>query len=132
MCGKRSTSRKSSKKRLDHANSWGRPRRAGVDRVQRKGRALANILLQTTIPDTPDDWNVGRFALLADELRGSGHEVTARNRDAGGDDSVLSVLDSSDYDELWLMAVDTGDGLTPGDAAGIMRFRERGGGVLTA
>ena len=56
----------------------------------------------------------------------------ARNRDADGDDSVLSVLDSLEYDQLWLMAVDTGDGLTPGDAAGIMRFRERGGGVLTA
>jgi hypothetical protein len=26
------------------------------------------------------------------------------------------------------MAVDTGDGLCPTDAAGIMRFRERGGG----
>ncbi len=45
---------------------------------------------------------------------------------------MLSVLDTLDYDQLWLMAVDTGDGLSPGDAAGIMRFRERGGGVLTA
>jgi hypothetical protein len=45
---------------------------------------------------------------------------------------VLSVLDTLDYDQLWLMAVDTGHGLSPGDAAGIMRFRERGGGVLTA
>jgi hypothetical protein len=93
---------------------------------------VANILLQTTIVDIPDDWNVGRFALLAGELRRAGHEVTARNRDAGGDDSVLSALDSSGYDQLWLMAVDTGDGLTSADAAGIMRFRERGGGVLTA
>jgi hypothetical protein len=101
--------------------------------VPKKGRAVANILLQTTIPDIADDWNVGRFALLADELRRAGHEVTARNRDAaGGDDSVLSTLDSSGYDQLWLMAVDTGDGLTREDAAGIMRFRERGGGVLTA
>jgi hypothetical protein len=30
------------------------------------------------------------------------------------------------------VAVDTGDGLSPQDAAGIMRFRERGGGILTA
>jgi hypothetical protein len=30
------------------------------------------------------------------------------------------------------MAVDTGHGLTPADAGGITRFRERGGGVLTA
>ena len=58
--------------------------------------------------------------------------MTARNRDEATDDSVLSVLDTLDYDQLWLMAVDTGDGLSPGDAAGIMRFRERGGGVLTA
>lgn len=93
---------------------------------------MANILLQTTIPAVPDDWNVGRFALLAAELRRAGHEVTARDRDASGDDSFLSALDSLGYDQLWLMAVDAGDGLTPGDAAGIMRFRERGGGVLTA
>ena len=32
---------------------------------------MAKILLQTTIVDTPDDWNVGRFSLLADELRRS-------------------------------------------------------------
>ena len=93
---------------------------------------MANILLQTTIVDIPDDWNVGRFSLLADELARAGHEVTARNRDEATDDSVLSVLDTLDYDQLWLMAVDTGHGLSPGDSAGIMRFRERGGGVLTA
>ena len=58
--------------------------------------------------------------------------MTARNRDEATDDSVLSVLDTLDYDQLWLMAVDTGHGLSPGDSAGIMRFRERGGGVLTA
>ncbi|MGZ4716897.1 MAG: hypothetical protein ACXWCB_09405 [Acidimicrobiales bacterium] len=40
---------------------------------------MARILLQTTIPDIPDDWNVGRFSLLADELARAGHEVTARN-----------------------------------------------------
>ena len=75
--------------------------------------------------DIPDDWNVGRFSLLADELARAGHEVTARNRDEATDDSVLSVLNTLDYDQLWLMAVDTGHGLSPGDAAGIMRFRER-------
>jgi hypothetical protein len=94
---------------------------------------MAKIVLQTTIPDIDDDWNVGRFSLLAEELRHAGHEVTARNRDGNGaEDSVLSELDTLDYDQLWLMAVDIGDGLTPADAAGIMRFRERGGGVLTA
>ncbi|MCU1499287.1 MAG: hypothetical protein JWM47_3240 [Acidimicrobiales bacterium] len=93
---------------------------------------MAKILLQTTIVDIPDDWNVGRFSLLADELRRAGHEVTARNRDEGEDDPVLGDLDALDYDELWLMAVDTGNGLSPNDAAGIMRFRNRRGGVLAA
>jgi hypothetical protein len=93
---------------------------------------MARILLQTTIVDIPDDWNVGRFSLLADELRRGGHDVTARNRDVGEDDSTLSTLDTLEYDQLWLFAVDTGDGLSPQDAAGITRFRERGGGVLTA
>jgi hypothetical protein len=93
---------------------------------------MAKILLQTTIVDLPDDWNVDRFSLLAAELLRAGHDVTARNRDASEDDSTLSKLDVLDYDQLWLIAVDTGDGLSPRDAAGIMRFRERGGGVLTA
>jgi hypothetical protein len=93
---------------------------------------MAKILLQTTIVDTPDDWSVGRFSLLADELRRAGHDVTARDRDAGEADSMLSRLDTLDYDQLWLLAVDTGDGLSPDDAAGIARFRERGGGLLTA
>ena len=93
---------------------------------------MAKILLQTTIVDIPDDWNVGRFSLLADELRRAGHDVTARNRDVGVDDSALRTLDTLDYDQLWLVAVDTGDGLSREDAAGIMRFRERGGCVLTA
>lgn len=68
---------------------------------------MARILLQTTIVDTPDDWNVGRFSLLADELRRAGHDVTTRNRDVGGADSTLSTLDTLDYDQLWLIAVDT-------------------------
>jgi len=93
---------------------------------------MAKILLQTTIPDTPDDWNIARFSQLADELRRGGHEVTARDHDVGEDDSILRTLDTLDYDELWLIAVDTGDGLSSQDAAGIMRFRKRGGGILTA
>src|SRR5262245_38264988 len=93
---------------------------------------MATILLQTTIGDVADDWNVSRFSHLADELRRGGHHVTARNRDVGGDDSMLRVLDELEYDQLWLLAVDTADGLSSSDAAGILRFRERGGGVLTA
>src|SRR5206468_3925447 len=98
------------------------------------------ILLQTTIPESKDDWHIGRFALLRDHLASlkddAGNplcQVTARNResDAGGDDPVLSTLDRSDFDELWLFAVDSGDGLTAADCQGITRFRQRGGGILT-
>jgi hypothetical protein len=71
--------------------------------------------------------------LLADELRAAGHEVTARDRDSRGDDDpILSRLDKLGYDQLWLMAVDVGDGLTDAETGAIVRFRENGGGVLTA
>lgn len=100
--------------------------------------APTKILLQTTIAPTPDDWHVGRFGLLADALSGlSGsdgqplYQVTARDRDPSGPpDSLLSRLDQSDFDQLWLFAVDTGDGLTPEDCGGISRFRARGGGMM--
>jgi hypothetical protein len=94
---------------------------------------MSRILLQTTIAANPDDWDISRFSLLADELREAGHEVTARNRVAGGDDDpVLSHVDDLGLDQLWLMAVDVGDGLTDAEAEAIVRFRENGGGVLTA
>jgi hypothetical protein len=38
---------------------------------------MSRILLQTTIPAHPDDWDITRFSLLADELRAAGHEVIA-------------------------------------------------------
>ena len=71
------------------------------------------VLLQTTIPYTEDDWHVGRFALLRDELTQYA-DVVARNRENGpdGNDPVLARLDESDFDQLWLFAVDTGDGIT--------------------
>jgi hypothetical protein len=98
----------------------------------------AKILLQTTIPTTLDDWSIARFsaltALLAgmrDEHGGPVFEVTARDRDPpGAPDSVLAALDSFDYAALWLFAVDTGDGLTPEDCAGVSKFRRRGGGMM--
>ena len=91
-----------------------------------------HILLQTTIPSVEDDWNIDRFSLLRDHLASSGYKVTARNRvsNAEGNDSVLSVLDTTDVDELWLIAVDTGDGLSKADCEGITRFHQRGGGIL--
>lgn len=98
------------------------------------------ILLQTTIPAAEDDWHIGRFSLLGRHLSGlrdsQGHllcDVTARDRGTNpdGDDEVLSRLDATDFDELWLFAVDTGDGLTEADCQGITRFRQRGGGILS-
>src|SRR2546423_2071754 len=100
----------------------------------------ARILLQTTIPYVEDDWNINRFSLLRDHLtsvrddRGAPlYDVTARDREtnANGDDTVLSVLDTTDFDQLWLFAVDMGNGLTVPDCRGITRFVQRGGGVLT-
>jgi hypothetical protein len=95
-----------------------------------------NILLQTTIPNVEDDWNIERFSLLREHLASLDdglYKVTARNReaDAAGNDRVLSVLDTTDFDELWLFAVDTGDGLSKADCEGITKFHQRGGGILT-
>lgn len=99
-----------------------------------------NILLQTTIPSTADDWSIARFSLLEDLLRrqrdDSGKplfDVTARDRDPlEASDRLLSKLHESDYDQLWLFAVDIGNGLSAEDCRGIDAFRARGGGVLVA
>ncbi|HEY3038196.1 MAG TPA: hypothetical protein VGJ66_05625 [Pyrinomonadaceae bacterium] len=97
------------------------------------------ILMQTTIPFVEDAWHIGRFSLLRDELVSlkdeAGNplcEVTTRNRelDTAGNDPVLSTLDKTDFNELWLFAIDTGDGLTVADCQGITRFRQRGGGIM--
>lgn len=98
------------------------------------------ILLQTTIPHAEDDWHIGRFSLLRDHLSSqkddAGHrlfEVVVRDREstAAGDDTVLSRLDETDFDELWLFAIDPGDGLSLGDCYGVSRFRQRGGGIMS-
>ncbi|HEX2912689.1 MAG TPA: hypothetical protein VH186_17925 [Chloroflexia bacterium] len=97
------------------------------------------VLLQTTIPATDDDWGIERFSLLSGYIASlkdeNGHplcEVTARNRENGpdGNDPVLSNLDSSDFDELWLFAVDTGNGLSAEECRAITNFRKRGSGIL--
>lgn len=93
---------------------------------------MAEILLQTTIAETADDWHVGRFSLLADHLRRCGHDVTARNRDTADFDPVLSKIDELDVDQLWLLAVDTGNGLSDEDSEAILRFRDSGRGIFTA
>ena len=98
------------------------------------------ILLQTTIGSNEDDWHINRFSLLREHLSSLTDEhgralyhVTARNREtnADGNDQILSTLDQTEFDELWLFAVDTGDGLTVADCQGITRFRQRGGGIFT-
>ncbi|AHE54215.1 hypothetical protein [Sphingomonas sanxanigenens] len=96
------------------------------------------ILLQTTIPPIEDDWHIGRFSMLRDHLAGLTDgdgaplcAVTARDRTPPGTpDPVLSRIDTSDFDQLWLFAVDVGDGLHADDCAAIGRFRQRGGGLL--
>jgi len=96
------------------------------------------ILLQTTIPTNENDWSIARFsklgALLADARDASGnplYDVRMRDRDPPGKpDSVLSTIDESDFDQLWLFAVDVGDGLTEEDCAAIGRFRKSGRGLM--
>jgi hypothetical protein len=97
------------------------------------------ILLQTTIPYDEDNWHIGRFSLLQDQLSSVKTKaaeplfhLTTRDRqeNEAGDDEVLSHLDESDFDELWLFAVDLGDGLSGNDCHGITRFRQRGGGIM--
>jgi hypothetical protein len=98
------------------------------------------ILLQTTIPTIVDDWSIARFSQLATLLREdrdvdgrSRFEVTVRDREPlAAPDSVLSKLDRSDFDEMWLFAVDVGDGLTTEDCEAISKFRGSGRGLMVA
>ena len=88
------------------------------------------VLVQTTIPTIADDWNVGRFSLLTAEIAKVA-DVTARDRaSATGDDPVLAGIAGSDFDQLWLIAVDTGEGITKAECKAIGEFRARGGGVF--
>ena len=98
------------------------------------------ILLQTTVPSTNDDWNIDRLSMLRDYLVSlkddAGNpacDVVARDRqlNANGDDPILSTLGDADFDELWLFALDMGDGLSSNDCAGIAAFHRSGGGILT-
>ena len=50
---------------------------------------MSKILLQTTIAEQ-HDWDITRFSLLADELRATGHDVTARNRANRADDPLVT------------------------------------------
>lgn len=98
------------------------------------------ILLQSTIAASADDWDIGRFGLLANHLaswcRAGGEpacEVVARNREPTlrDEDPVLRELARSRYDELWLFAADAGHGLSASECQGIQAFHEQGRGILT-
>ena len=93
---------------------------------------MARILLKTTIATTPDDWHIGRFALLAANLAAHGHAVTARDRTetARGDDIDLADAAQGAFDQVWLFGVDVTGALTDSDVAAIDAFRQRGGGLL--
>jgi hypothetical protein len=95
------------------------------------------VLLQTTIPHTTDDWHIGRFSLLARELEGARVgsrrvQVVARDRSSAADDPVLTCIDETDFDEVWIFGVDTGSGITQKETEALVRFRKRRGGLLTA
>jgi len=99
---------------------------------------VINVLLQTTIGPDAEDWSIGRFGMLRgflSDVRGVDGKplfsVAARDRSlAGRPDPILSTLHESVFDELWLFAVDTGDGLMPEDCQGINLFRQRGSGLM--
>ncbi len=94
---------------------------------------MPRILLQTTILPDPDNWHIGRFSRLRDHLASlDGVEVVARDRSAppGETDPVLGAIDRSDFDQLWLFAVDEGDGLNAEECAAIGRFRKAGRGLM--
>ena len=96
------------------------------------------ILLQTTTPASTDDWSIDSLSLLRqhlDTLRVGDRPVivTARNREvsSSGADPVLSGIDRSEFDELWLFGLDVNAGLTASECAAIDRFRRRGRGLVT-
>jgi hypothetical protein len=94
---------------------------------------MARILLKTTIPPVADDWSIARFSLLAAELQGAGHAVTASDRieDADGNDPDFRALAAGEWDQLWLFAVDVTGALTAADSDQIRCFLARpGAGAL--
>jgi len=102
---------------------------------------MKKILLQTTIEHAQDDWSIDRFSMLGELLSAIEDEsgkrlfhVTGRDREnlASGDDRILSKVDESDFNQVWLFGVDVGNGLGSQDCAALGRFRERGGSIFTS
>jgi hypothetical protein len=84
-----------------------------------------HVLLQTTIPSTPDDWTIDRFSMLHQLLVESGHEVTSRNKDGS-----LAGIDRSPFDQIWLFGVDAGQGIDEAECEALTRFHASGRGLL--
>jgi hypothetical protein len=69
--------------------------------------------------------------LLHDCLEQEGFDVTSRDKETGKrEDPVLLRVDESEFDEMWLLAVDSGGGLSAAECEAITRFRKRGRGLL--
>jgi hypothetical protein len=84
------------------------------------------VLLQTTIPSTPDDdWTIERFSMLHRLLVECGHDVTSRNKEES-----LVAIDRSAFDQIWLLAADTGQGIAEVECEALTRFRTTGRGLL--
>jgi len=81
---------------------------------------MKKILLQTTIQHARmtglsrgfQSWQIF-FRKIEDETGTRLFGITARDREnlASGDDRILSKLDETDFDQLWLFGVDVGGGL---------------------
>jgi hypothetical protein len=58
-------------------------------------------------------------------LEECGHDVTSRDKD-----ERLDAVDRSPFDQIWLFAVDAGDGIDDVECAALTRFRKSGRGLL--
>jgi hypothetical protein len=85
------------------------------------------VLLQSTIQFTADDWSIERFSMLHQCLVECGHEVASRNKD-----ERLAAIDQSRFDQVWLFAVDAGDGIGKAECDALTRFRKSGRGLFVA
>lgn len=95
------------------------------------------VLIQLTIPKKTGFWETASFSMVTDHLKSimdrksPVFEVTLREKESE-EDPVLLSIDSSSYDQLWLVALDNGDGLSEKEAESIRRFYEiEGKGLLT-
>lgn len=94
---------------------------------------MKKILFKTTVEGDKNDWCVHRFELVKETLENAGFYVESRNRinDELGNDIDFKSLSQSDYDQLWIFAVEGNDGgLTQQDSLHIDAFRRHGKGCM--